>query len=102
MGGGSVFTPSRSEVAQRDPRRGPVAGRAQLLEAAIGGLEPLVGLVEPVLLEKRATEDELRVSELVQVIVPFVQKPQGVPRLLLGQSGIPRAKVHLRERGDGL
>ena len=72
------------EIAARDPCGSAMAGRAELAEAGLGGGERRLGLVEPVLLEQRAAEHELRAADLVEVVLAAVEQPERMPRLLLG------------------
>src|ERR1700704_4755574 len=59
-----VATPS-CEIATGDPRGGAMAGGAELIEASLGSVERLLGLIGLVLLEQRATKHQLRASDLV-------------------------------------
>ena len=98
-----VAAPS-CEIATGDPRGGAMAGRAELVEAGLGSVERFLGLVGLVLLEQRATEHELRASDLVDVVLVAgrLEEAERVTRLLLGLVDVARAQVNLRERRDGL
>ena len=76
------------EVALGDPGGGPVAGRRKLFEACLGPVEHLRGLVEPILLEERASEDELGVTDLVDELDPAAEQLERMARLLLGEHGL--------------
>src|SRR6059058_3343770 len=58
-GGRPVVTALCREVAAGDPGGCAEARVAELLEAALGGDELLLGLVEPLLFEQRAAEHEM-------------------------------------------
>src|SRR5688572_14098709 len=88
-GGGTVASTSGGEVALRQPGRGTVAVRGQLLEARLREREHLVGLVELALLHQRAPEHELHASDLVEEVDAAVEKPERVPRLLLRKVDLP-------------
>ena len=90
LGGATVVVSSRTilvaprrEIAKSDPSSGAVAHGRQLLEAAVGGLELGLGLVQALLLEERPTENELRVADLVEVVDAAVEQRQRVASLLL-------------------
>src|SRR5262249_58087537 len=82
--------------------RCPMARGRELTAALLRSREDVLGLVETPLLEQRAAEDDLRISDLVEVVDPPVEQLQRVPGLLLGQLDRPRAEVNLGERGDGV
>ena len=60
-----------------------MAAGGELVERALAGLERLLGLVEPVLLEQRAAEHELGVADLVDLVDAVAEQLQRVARLLL-------------------
>src|SRR3954462_12625591 len=93
--GGAVLAAPRRQIALRHPRRGAVAGRRKLVEARLGGRELRLRLLEPVLLEQRAPEHELRVADLVEQVDAGVEQLERVPRLLLREHGVAGAEVHL-------
>src|SRR3954451_12229060 len=92
-----VATPRR-EIATGDPRSCAMAGRAELLERRLRGDERRLGLVELVLLEQCATEDELGVPDLVEVILVTLQEAERMLGLLGRLLDVARAQVDLRER----
>src|SRR4051794_33763422 len=57
-GSAAVVAPALGEVALRDPGCGTVRTRRELRERVLGFGENALGLLEPVLLEERAAEDE--------------------------------------------
>src|ERR1051326_6308003 len=95
-----VVTPG-GEVAACDPGRGAVTGRSELCEARLGRGKLLLRLVEEVLLEQRAAEDEVCVSDLVEVILLALEELQRVPRLTRCLLDVAGAEVDLRQRGHG-
>src|SRR5688572_6302944 len=60
-----VLTAPRRQIALRDPGRRAMTEGGKLVEAAFGGVEGLIGLLETALLEERAAEHELCVADLV-------------------------------------
>src|ERR1041385_2535803 len=96
----AVLSAPHCEIALRDPRCGPVADGAELLEARLRVLEHGVCLLEPLLLQKSAAEDELGVAVLVEVVAPAAEKLECVPRVLLCELRLARAQVNLRQRRD--
>src|SRR5215210_6587416 len=96
-----VLTAPRRQVALCDPRRRAVADGGKLVEAPLGGVEGLFGLFEPILLEKRATEHELGIADLVDHVDAIAEELQGLARLLFGALDLARPQVNLRERRDG-
>ena len=95
---GTILVAPRREIAERDPSSGAVAHGRQLLEAAVGGLELSLGLVQALLLEERPTEHELRIADLVEVVDAVVEQRQRVPSLFLGLLDVARAQMNLGER----
>src|SRR5207248_1255254 len=61
-----------------------------------------LGLVEPVLLEQRPAEDDLRVSDLVDEVHASVEQLQRMARLLLRELVLLRTEMNLGERRDRL
>src|SRR3954454_12535179 len=76
-----VATPRR-EIATGDPRSCAMAGRAELIERRLRRDERRLGLVELVLLEQRATEHELSVADLVEVVLVALEEPKRMLGLL--------------------
>src|SRR4051812_32081456 len=79
-------------------------GGAELAEAGLGGVECGLRLVEAVLLEQRAPEDELHVADLVEVVLVAgrLEELKRVTRLLLRLLDVAGAEMDLGERGDSL
>src|SRR5215211_7618886 len=100
MRGMPVVATAHCEVALRDPRGGTMADGRELLEACLCGREHLLGLVEALLLEQSAPEDELSVADLVENVDAVSEELERVPRLLLSDLRIPGAEMNLRKRGD--
>src|SRR6266508_2427237 len=98
-----VAAPGR-EVAPCDPGGCAMARRPELLEAGLRRREGHFGLVDAALLEQRATEHELRASDLVDVILVSggLEEAECVPCLLLSLVDAAGAKVNLRHRGHCL
>src|SRR3954454_9049884 len=92
------------EIAAGNPRGCAMAGRAELVEAGLGRVARRLRLVDPVLLEERATEHELRAADFVDVVLVAgcLEELERVPRLLLGLLDAAGAEVDLRERRDCL
>src|SRR5581483_7663316 len=95
-----VAAPGR-EVAPSDPRCSPVASRTELGEAPVGFAEHRLRLVEPPLLEQRASEHELGVADLVEIVDATVEQLERVTRLLLSLVEVAGAEMDLGERRDG-
>ena len=93
----TVVTALGGKIAFRDPSSRSMAGRGELLEARLGPVEHLCGLLEPILLEERAAEDELRVPDLVDELDAVSEELERVTRLLFGEDGLIGAKVNLGE-----
>src|SRR5207244_3040759 len=73
------------QVALRHPDRGAVADRLELPEA-VGGLgQRSLGLVESILLDQRAAQDELRAADRVEEVDAAVEETQRLPGVLLGE-----------------
>src|SRR5882757_716594 len=96
-----VVAPPRRKIAARHPGGCTVAGGTELPEARLGCDERSLGLVEPVLLEQRAAEHELRAADLVDVVLRAAEQPQRMPRLLLGLFEVAGAQMNLGERRYG-
>src|SRR4051794_8186364 len=92
-----VPTPG-GKVASGDPRGGAVTGRTELLEARLGGHEGRLRVVEPVLLQQRAAEHELRVADLVEIVLVTLEQPERMLRLLGGLLRVTSPEVDLGER----
>src|SRR4051812_49068204 len=75
--------------------------RLKTFERDLGKRELGISLVEPPLLEQRAPQHELRVTDLVQAVLAATQQRQRVTRLLLGGRELPPAELDLCERGHG-
>ena len=63
-----VLAPPHGQIALSDPRCRTVARGRKLFEAALRLLEHCVCLVEPLLVEEGAAEDELGVADLIEVV----------------------------------
>ena len=74
-----------------------MADGGKLVEAALGVVEGLCGLLEPALLEQRPPEHELCVSDLVDHVDAIAEQLQGLARLLLGRLDLAGAQMNLRE-----
>ena len=74
--------------------------RRELGEGVFRLCQHLLGFVEPLLFEQRTAQHEPRVPDLVHAILPAVEAPQRVARMLLGQDRIAGLQVHLCERRD--
>ena len=61
-----------------------MADGGKLLEARVGGAEPLLGLVQPAALQHRATENELCRADLVQIVLATLEQTEGVTGMSLG------------------
>ena len=79
----AVVTTSCREVPQCDPRLGPVADRRQLLCSRISRPEALFRLVKLSALQQRSSQYELRRTDLVEVVLPTLQKLERIPRQTL-------------------
>ena len=79
-----IVAAPHGEIPLRYPGGGPVTGRRELVECLLRGPEFDLGLVEAVLLEHRASEDELSVADLIEEIDPIAEELERVPRLFLG------------------
>ena len=55
-------------------------------------------LVEPILFEQRASENDLRVADLVQEVWTSFEQLERVARLLLGEAPVAGAEMNLCER----
>src|SRR5438067_2098969 len=93
-----VVAAPRREVASCDPGRCAMAGRTELLKARLRRDECRFGLVEVVLFEQRATEHELRIADLVEVVLVALEQPERVLGLLGSLVDVTGAQVDLRER----
>src|SRR3954462_6748279 len=93
-----MIVPSGLEVAEGDPRSRSMADRLQSLGTRVGGADPLLSLLELVLLHERAPQDELGRRDLVQVILTVGPERQRVARQLLRQLPVAEMQVH---RGQG-
>src|SRR5437763_927124 len=78
-----VVVPLRREVALCHPGRGAVTCGRKLFETRLCGVEDLLRLIEAALLQHCASEHELRVADLVQIIDAAREQLQRMPRLLL-------------------
>src|ERR671935_195180 len=67
---------------------------------ALTRVEGLLGLVQPVLLEERPTEHQLRIPDLVDLVHAIAEQLQRVPRLLLRALHVPGAEVNLGDAID--
>src|SRR5690242_5528880 len=94
--GSAVVTAPGSEISARDPCRRAVTAAAQLVEAALCGAELRLGLVESLLLEQRASEDEAATADLVDEVLAVAEELERLPDLLLGELRVAGAQVHLR------
>src|SRR4051794_21072044 len=92
---GCVLALARGEVALCHPRGGAMARRFELLCACLGGAQGLLRLVEPSLLEQRATENQLGRSDVEQKVFTAVEELERVPRFLLCCLDLPRRQVHV-------
>src|SRR6266566_2185984 len=101
-GGRPVVTALCREVAAGDPGGCAEARVAELLEAALGGDELLLGLVEPLLFEQRAAEHEMAPADLVEEVLAPVQQLERVADLLLRELWVSRPEMNLGERRNGL
>src|SRR3954454_18630049 len=97
-----VVAALRGKIPARDPRGCAMAGGAELFEARLGRGERRLRLVEAILLEQRAPEHELRVADLVDVVLEALEEEQRMPRLLLGLLDVAGAQVDLRAGRDRL
>ena len=79
-----------------------MADRLQSLGARVGGAEPLLSILELVLLHERAPQHELGRRDLVQVILTVGQEAQRVARELLRLVPLAEVQVHRRQRAFGL
>ena len=101
-GGLCVLTPSRGQIAERDPDVGTVADRRELLERRIGCAEGLFRLVEAFALEKRAAEHELGLADLVEEVLTAVEQLQRLARMLLGRFPLAEPEMNGGEATHGL
>ena len=74
-----------------------MAGRGKLVEGLLGGPERGLGFVEPILLQERAAEHELRVADLVDEVDAVSEELESVTRLLLCARRITGAQMDLRQ-----
>jgi hypothetical protein len=74
-----------------------VTGGGKLGQAELGFREHVLRFVEPLLLEQRATEHDLRVADLVQEVCASLEQLERVTSLLLGEVPLTRTQVNLGE-----
>src|SRR5215203_1060190 len=79
--GTAVVAAARGEVALRDPRRGAMAGGAELREQVVCRADRVLGLVQATLLEQRPAQDELRATALVDPVLALPEQPERVAGL---------------------
>src|SRR4029077_19869631 len=96
-----VIPPLGGEVAASDPGRSAMAARPQLAKARLGREEGRIGLVEPVLLEQRAPEHELRAAHLVDIVDSAFEQLERMTRLSLRVRERAGPQMDLSERRDG-
>src|SRR5438128_11045139 len=96
--GTAVVVPLLGEVAERDPGGCTVAGRGQLLEAPIGGVEDVLSLGQAILLNEGAAERQLGGADLGQVVDPVVEQLERLAGLGFGLLESPHPEVDLGER----
>src|SRR6266511_5404648 len=96
----SVVSPPRGQIALGDPGLSAVTARGHLVVGALSCAERLFGFVEPILLQQRAPENELRIADLVQFVDSIAEQLQRVASLLLRPRDVPAAEVHLGDAVD--
>src|SRR4051794_37972209 len=79
-----------------------MAGRGKLGQAELGLGEDLLCIVESLLLEQGATENDLRVADLVEKVGSSLEELERMSRLLLGETPITGAEMNLCERRNSL
>ena len=97
-----VVTAARGEVPEGDPRPGAMATRGELVVGLLAGAERLLRLVEAVLFEQRAAEDELGVADLVDVVDAVTEQLERVAGLLLCTGDVAGAEVDLGDAVHGV
>ncbi len=96
----AIVATTLSQVALRNPRCGPMGARRELGEGVFRLAEHPFGFVEPPLIEKRPAKDQPCVPDFVEAILPPVQPPERVTRVLLGCDRIAGPQIHLGKRRD--
>jgi len=71
----TVVSTARGEIALRHPDARTSTDGLELLEAAVGLDEVLLGLVEPPLLDQRAAQDQLRATDRLEEVHAAVEQP---------------------------
>ena len=99
-GGGPIVTAASSEIALGNPRRCTVASGRELVVRALAGMKRFIGLVEPILLEQRPAQDELRVADLTDFVDPVAEQLERVTRLFLGPLDLAGAQMNLGDAVD--
>src|SRR5205085_441310 len=97
----AILATTGGEIALRDPHGRAMGDRRKLLEALVGEREPPLGLLEAVLLDERASEDELGAPDRVDEVDAAVEDAKRLVGGLLGERGIAGVQVDVRERRDG-
>src|SRR5258705_13536904 len=94
-GGRPIVPASCRKIPLGDPRRRAMAPRRELVVCALTRREGHFGLVEAILLEQRAAQNELGVADLTDFVDPVTEKPERIACLLLCERDVTGSEVDL-------